>query len=111
MIFDCLDNIEGRLILDDLSHKLNIPLIHGAVERFSGQITVILPNVTKSLLNILKGYVFPTTPQVFPPAVLITASFQVLEAIKILSGNLEDALVNKLLFFDLQDNYFETIRI
>ncbi|EKF49879.1 UBA/THIF-type NAD/FAD binding protein [Thermosipho africanus H17ap60334] len=109
--FDCMDNIEGRLVLEKICKKLQIPMIHGAVQEFSGQVTVIVPGITTSLLDIYEGFDIPKTPQVFPPTVLVTASIQVSEAIKILKDDFKNALINKILFFNLLYNDFEILQL
>lgn len=43
-IFDCLDNIEGRLLLQEFSIQLKIPLIHGSISQWEGQTGFFLPN-------------------------------------------------------------------
>ncbi len=42
-IFDCLDNIKGKLLLQQLSVLLNAPLIHGAISQWEGQFGFFLP--------------------------------------------------------------------
>ncbi len=37
LILDALDNIESRYLLQDICNKLNIPLIHGAIQGYYGQ--------------------------------------------------------------------------
>lgn len=53
IVFDALDNISDRLILEDICCKHNIPIIHGAVEGDMYQVGVCMPH--KNLLhNIYK---------------------------------------------------------
>ncbi|MBO8140285.1 MAG: HesA/MoeB/ThiF family protein [Thermosipho sp. (in: Bacteria)] len=111
LIFDCVDNIETRFILDEFAHRLNIPLIHGAVQEYRGQITVIYPGKTKSLRELFLGYSSPKNPQVLPPTVFITGSLLVSEALKILNKDFENSLINKILFFDIFYNDFEVIKL
>jgi len=111
LIFDCVDNIETKFILDEIAQKFKIPLIHAAVEEFRGQITVIYPGKTKTLRDIFLGYTSRQCIQVLPSSVFIAASLQVSEAIKILSNDLENSLINKILFFDILHNEFEIINL
>ncbi|MDK2886265.1 MAG: molybdopterin-synthase adenylyltransferase [Thermosipho sp. (in: thermotogales)] len=111
LIFDCVDNIETKFILDEIAQKFKIPLIHAAVEEFRGQITVIYPGKTKTLRDIFLGYTSRQCIQVLPPSVFIAASLQVSEAIKILSNDFENSLINKILFFDILHNEFEIINL
>ncbi|WP_129409797.1 HesA/MoeB/ThiF family protein [Marinitoga lauensis] len=112
LAIDCFDNFESRKILDMKIHELKIPLIHGGVERFFGQVTDILPGKTKSLREIL-GDVEDTkeTKLVTPYAVSIIASLQVNEAIKIIFEDYEKALINKMLIMDLVFNSFDIIEL
>ena len=111
LIFDCVDNIETRFILDEFAYRLNIPLIHGAVQEYRGQITVIYPGKTKSLRELFLGYSSSKNPQVLPPTVFITGSLLVSEALKILNKDFENSLINKILFFDIFYNDFEVIKL
>ncbi len=54
VIFDCLDNWEDKFYLDELAHKLNIPLIHGSVREFKGQVYLHIPNKNTCLKELFK---------------------------------------------------------
>ncbi|MBN1672356.1 MAG: HesA/MoeB/ThiF family protein [Kiritimatiellae bacterium] len=43
VIVDALDNVAGRFVLQDAARALNVPLVHGAVAGFDGQMMTILP--------------------------------------------------------------------
>lgn len=49
VVFDALDNINDRLLLEDYCSEKNIPIIHGAVEDDIYQVGVCLPH--KNLLH------------------------------------------------------------
>ncbi len=113
LVVDGLDNVSDRLLLSRLAQQLGIPLVHGAIDGFSGQVMVVLPhtkgleyiyqsNQTKRELNSSKGNPAAT------PAVV--AAIQTQEAIKILTGR-GDLLTNQLLFIDLETNSFEIIKL
>lgn len=51
VVFDALDNISDRLILEDFCSKYNIPIIHGAVEDDMYQVGVCMPH--KNLLHTI----------------------------------------------------------
>lgn len=53
VVLDGLDNIKDRLELENLCHKHNIPLIHGAVEGNSYQVGISMPS-DNLLHNIYK---------------------------------------------------------
>jgi adenylyltransferase/sulfurtransferase len=110
IIFDALDNFETRFILEDLAEKYNMPLIHAGVEGFFAQLMLILPDGETSLKDIFAGAQKNDVPDVFSPAVTITASFQIIEALKYLLGR-EEALKNEILHIDMINNEIDRIQI
>ncbi len=99
LIVDALDNFSARHLLNRNAVKSNIPLIHGAVHGFNGQVMTIIPHQTACL-----KCVFPQTPaaEIFPiigvtPGVI--GSIQATEVIKYLTGK-GDLLINRLLLWD-----------
>ncbi|MCD6373416.1 MAG: ThiF family adenylyltransferase [Thermococcus sp.] len=109
VIVDCLDNFETRFLLDDYAHRKGVPLVHGAVEGTFGQVTTIVPGVTKSLREIFpnagkKEGKFP----ILGATAGAVASIQVLEAIKLLTG-LGEPLLNRFLIVDLAFNTFDVV--
>lgn len=112
VIVDALDNISSRRILRHYSSVLNIPMVHGAIAGFYGQVSTIYPG------DKTFDYIYPNddsinkgietelgNPSFMPPLV---ASIEVAEVIKILlnKGNL---FKNKALFIDLLNNSFEVV--
>ncbi|MFW6001302.1 MAG: HesA/MoeB/ThiF family protein [Halanaerobium sp.] len=110
IIFDALDNFETRFILEDLAEKYNLPLIHAGVEGFFAQLMLILPGGEISLKDIFAGAQKNYVPDVFSPAVTITASFQVTEALKYLLGR-EEVLKNEILHIDMINNEIDRIQL
>ncbi len=106
LVVDALDNIPSRLVLEKSCKELKIPLIHGAINKFYGQVSTILPgdkgfeviygSLENYKVNNVKNRV--SVPS-FTPAMV--ASFQVAEATKVIlkRGNL---LQNKLLLINLE---------
>lgn len=99
LIIDALDNFDTRHVLNRLAVKRKIPLIHGAVSGYRGQVTTIIPGKTPCLCCI-----FPTSfkKEVFPvlgttPGVIGT--IQANEAIKFITGQ-GNLLENRLLLWD-----------
>lgn len=43
IIFDCVDNVTTKLLLENITDTLAIPLVHGAVAGKYGQVALILP--------------------------------------------------------------------
>jgi len=96
---DCLDNFESRFALDDLCQKKQIPLVHGGVCEFRGQITTTMPGQTHSLRDLYCGVKEQTSCQVFPGTVVLIACLQVTEVVKLACGS--DHLNGKILQVDL----------
>lgn len=107
VIVDALDNLETRHVLNRLAIKRRIPLIHGAVTGYDGQVTTIVPGETPCFHcifpRISKKEVFPvlgTTPG-------IIGSIQANEVIKFLTGQ-GKLLEGRLLFWNgLSGNFSE----
>ena len=107
---DALDNIKSRLLLQNCCEELGIPLVHGAIGGWYGQVTTILPG-DRTLSKIYKGckgeeIKNPMGNPSFIPA--LAASIEVSESIKILI-NRGSSLRNKMLFINLLDNSFDII--
>jgi molybdopterin/thiamine biosynthesis adenylyltransferase len=106
VIIDALDNIPDRFIIETTAKRMGIPLVHGAVAGFNGQIMTVLPD-DNGLENIYDKNRGPISPEKDPalklgvPAVTpaIIASFQVMEAIKILLDKKEQPR-NTMLYID-----------
>ncbi|NMD42006.1 MAG: HesA/MoeB/ThiF family protein [Firmicutes bacterium] len=43
LVLDCLDNLPSRFALEEACQELAIPLVHGAIDGFMGQVAVIRP--------------------------------------------------------------------
>jgi len=110
LVVDALDNIAGRLVLQRAAEKLGIPLVHGAISGWFGQVALIEPG------DRLFDHIYPNgagTPMdlsagnpSFSPAVV--AGFQVTETLKVLLGKGE-LLRKKLLHVDLLQNRYELL--
>lgn len=108
-VVDALDNVETRLIVEAACERANIPLIHGAINGWNGQVGVVMPG--SGMIHQLYGNTEadesekPTNPP-FTPAVV--AAMQAAETIKVLL-NKEETLKNKLLMIDLLNHEYEII--
>lgn len=110
IIFDALDTFKARLILETLAEQYQLPLIHGGLYAWYGQITTIIPGQTKKLSTI-----FPATEEqeqipAFSPLVALVASLQVIEGVKVYLHD-EQILANRLLLIDASDYSFEIINL
>lgn len=105
IVVDGLDSIETRFILEEACETMGIPLVHGAIAGWYGQVTTIMPG-DRTLTAIYKTRVGKGVEKnignpSFTPACI--ASFQVSEVLKVLLG-LGETLSKKLLMIDLLDN-------
>jgi molybdopterin/thiamine biosynthesis adenylyltransferase len=114
VILDGTDNFETRYLLNDVSLKLGIPWIYGAVVASYGATFTILPGRTPCL-----ACVFPKPPEgmhdtcdtvgVIGPAVAWVTAVQVTEALKLLLGR-EAELHASLLTYDIWNNHFQQVK-
>lgn len=108
VIVDALDNVESRLVLEETAQALGIPLVHGALAGFEGQVMTLLPG-DEGLRRIYgkgeKVHDAPTRPEAvlgvpgITPAVI--ASFEAMEAIKILL-NRGSLFRNTMVYMDME---------
>ena len=116
LILDGTDNFETRYLINDAAVKLNKPWIFGGVIGSEGQTMTIRPGVTPCLRCVIESSpppgMSPTceTAGVLGPAVSVIASFEAVEAIKLLAGKL-DALNTELIMVDLWNWSFRRLKI
>ena len=107
IVVDCLDSISERLILQEAAQKLNIPLVHGALAGFEGQMMTIFPG-DPGLKSFYATPESTETDEPNPECILgvpaitpsLIGSFQAMEVVKILlkRGRI---MRRKLVYFDL----------
>jgi molybdopterin-synthase adenylyltransferase len=112
LVIDAVDNIETRFLLKDIASEAGIPLIHGAIAGWYGQVSVIFPG-DDTLDKIYprernKGVETKLGNPSFTPALI--ASVEVSEALKVLIKR-GDLLRNKLLHIDLYEHTYEVITL
>jgi molybdopterin-synthase adenylyltransferase len=116
LILDGTDNFETRYLINDAAVKLGKPWVYGGVIGSEGQTMTILPGTTPCLRCLIETApppgMTPTceTAGVLGPAVAVIASFEAIEAIKILSGNL-DARNCNLIMVDVWDWTFRQLKV
>jgi molybdopterin-synthase adenylyltransferase len=116
LILDGTDNFEIRYLINDVAVKLGKPWIYGGCIGSHGQVMAILPGQTPCLRCVFEAAPAPgeagtcETAGVLGPIVNIVASLQAMEAIKILTGNL-DAVIRELLYFDIWENVQRRIKV
>ena len=116
LILDGTDNFETRYLINDAAVKLEKPWIYGGVIGSEGQTMTILPGKTPCLRCLIETApppgMTPTceTAGVLGPAVAVIASFEAIEAIKILSGNVDARNVH-LIMVDVWDWSFRQLKV
>ena len=116
VILDGTDNFETRFLLNDAAHQFCKPWVYGGCIGAEGQTMTIIPGETGCLRCIIPEVPAPgTTPTCDTAGILgsiinIVASFQACEAMKILSGNADQAS-QSLTVIDLWDNRVRQIRL
>jgi molybdopterin/thiamine biosynthesis adenylyltransferase/rhodanese-related sulfurtransferase len=116
VVIDGADNFPSRYLLNDASVKLGIPVVHGSIFRFEGQVTVFDPNDGPTYRDMLPE----PPPAEFAPSCAeagvlgvlpgIVGSIQALEAIKLILG-LGDGLSGRLLAFDALEMSFREYKL
>jgi molybdopterin/thiamine biosynthesis adenylyltransferase len=116
VIVDGTDNFPTRYLLNDASLVKHIPVVHGSIFRFEGQVTVFEPYEGPCYRCLLPE---PPPPELAPSCaeagvlgVLpgIVGSIQALEAIKVVL-DLGDPLVGRLLAYDALEESFRTFKV
>ena len=116
VVVDGTDNFPTRYLLNDASLIKRIPVVHGSIFRFEGQVTVFDPYNGPCYRCLLPE---PPPPELAPSCaeagvlgVLpgIVGSIQALEAIKLILG-LGDPLRGRLLAYDALEQSFRTFKV
>ena len=116
LILDGTDNFETRYLINDAAVKLGKPWIYGGVIGSEGQTMTIVPGKTPCLRCLIETApppgMTPTceTAGVLGPAVAVIASFEAIEAIKLLTGA-HDALNRDLIMVDVWDWTFRQLKV
>ncbi len=116
VIVDGTDNFPTRYLVNDAALLKRIPVVHGSIFRFEGQVTVFDPyNGPCYRCMIPEPPPAELAPSCAEAGVLgvlpgIVGSIQALEAIKIILG-LGDPLIGRLLAFDALEESFRTFKV
>lgn len=112
IVVDALDNIESRLVLEKACGNRNIPLVHGAIGGWYGQVSLVMPG--SKILSMIYGDSKGDGEEkklgnpAFTPANI--ASIQVAECVKYLLGK-PSQLKNAILTVDLLRNDYEVTNL
>ncbi len=116
VIVDGTDNFPTRYLVNDASLIKNIPVVHGSIFRFEGQITVFNPWVGPCYRCMIPepppAELAPSCSEAGVLGVLpgIVGSIQAVEAIKILL-DLGETLQGRLLAYDALEQSFRTFKV
>ena len=116
VIVDGTDNFPTRYLVNDAALVKNIPVVHGSIFRFEGQVTVFNPYVGPCYRWMIPepppAELAPSCAEAGVLGVLpgIVGSIQAVEAIKLLL-ELGDPLVGRLLTYDALDQSFRTFKV
>ncbi|MDB4906980.1 MAG: molybdopterin biosynthesis protein MoeB [Gemmatimonadetes bacterium] len=116
VVVDGTDNFDARYAINDACVQHGVPLVSGSVERFAGQVTVLiaagapcyrclfpLPPAAGTVLSCAEAGVLGVVPG-------IIGTLQATEVLKLLLGA-GDALTGRLLLVDALAARFETVSI
>jgi len=108
IVFDAVDNIKTKLLLEDHCTLYNKPLVHGAIGGWYGQMGIILPNAY-ILKDIYKDKVSGVEKILKSPTFIpgIVGNMMISEFLKFILK--KESLVNKILFIDVLDHEYRII--
>lgn len=114
LILDATDNFEIRMIINDISQKLNIPWIYSSAVGSYGIVAVIVPGKTPCLNCMMEripiGGETCDTAGIIAPAIQMVVAYQTAEALKICVEDWE-AVRYKLIAFNLWTNEHSSISV
>jgi molybdopterin/thiamine biosynthesis adenylyltransferase/rhodanese-related sulfurtransferase len=116
VIVDGTDNFPTRYLVNDASLLKRIPVIHGSIFRFEGQVTVFNPYEGPCYRCLLPepppAELAPSCSEAGVLGVLpgIVGSLQAVETIKVLLG-IGDTLQGRLLAYDALEQSFRTFKV
>jgi molybdopterin/thiamine biosynthesis adenylyltransferase len=109
VVVDCLDNWEGRFVLNDQCVRTRTPLVHAALEGMGGQITTVVPGRTPCLRCLMERAPKSLGPiPVIGAAAGMAGSIEAMEVVKYITG-IGELLLSRMLLFDLSTMEFELL--
>ncbi len=116
VVVDGADNFPTRYLVNDASLHLRVPVVHGSIFRFEGQVSVFSPYAGPCYRCLFPE---PPPPELAPSCaeagvlgVLpgIVGSLEAMETIKLLLG-IGDPLIGRLLTYDALSEEFRTLKL
>lgn len=109
VLVDCLDSIGGRMELNRYAMSKGMPLVHGAIDGFTGEVATCIPGRTPCLRCMLGNRPEPkATPASIGAVVSTIGSMEATEVLKVITGRACSAGV--FLSMDLETSRFSTVR-
>jgi molybdopterin/thiamine biosynthesis adenylyltransferase len=113
VVADALDNLPSRFVLEDACRSLRVPLVHGTIAGFCGQLTTIFPEDAGLCCIYSSAERFPEqgievkigNPSATPAVI---AAWQVQEIVKIITG-IGKPIRNSLLMLDMMEGTADRI--
>ena len=116
LVVDGTDNFPTRYLVNDASLRRDIPVVHGSIFRFEGQVSVYMPHVGPCYrCQVPEPPPAELAPSCAEAGVLgvlpgVIGSVQAMEAIKVLLG-IGEPLVGRILAYDALEGTFRTFRL
>jgi len=116
VIVDGLDNFPTRYLVNDASVWKNIPVVHGSIFRFDGQVTTFVPKKGPCYRCLYPepppAHLAPSCAEAGVLGVLpgIIGTIQATEAVKLILGQGEP-LIGRLLMYDSLQMQFRSLRL
>lgn len=117
VVIDCLDNLPDRFVLERTAKGLGIPLVSAAIAGVSGHVTTVFPEDAGLALIYGPPDEIPrqgaeASAGCIAHAITLLSATECSEAVKILLGADESALLrNRLFVVDMRDNTFEVMAL
>jgi molybdopterin/thiamine biosynthesis adenylyltransferase len=108
IVVDALDNIPARRIVAKSCDRLGMPLVHGAIDGWCAQISVIFPHSHTFEKIYPAGSVNNKQPSALSFTPALAASIQAAETVKVLLGR-QVTLQSKLLLVDMLTQEYSTV--
>ena len=113
VVVDCTDTFRTRYVINDAARLAGVPVVHGAIYKFEGQATTLVPEGPCYRCLFPEAPEPGTVPDCATTGVLgvlpgTLGCIQATEAVKLLLETGEP-LVGRLLFYDAMDTTVETV--
>jgi adenylyltransferase/sulfurtransferase len=113
VVVDCTDTFRTRYVINDAARLADVPVVHGAIYKFEGQATTLVPDGPCYRCLFPEAPEPGTVPDCATTGVLgvlpgTLGCIQATEAVKLLLETGEP-LVGRLLFYDAMDTTVETV--